>query len=53
MIGARTWKDGSVLAPGASAPARPEDQVLILFGATGDLAKRKLLRACFISPRGE
>jgi glucose-6-phosphate 1-dehydrogenase len=27
--------------------ARPEDQVLILFGATGDLAKRKLLPGLF------
>src|SRR4051812_23569774 len=28
-------------------PAVPEDHVLILFGATGDLAKRKLLPALF------
>ena len=33
--------------PVALAPARPEDQVLILFGATGDLAKRKLLPGLF------
>ncbi len=31
----------------ALAPARPKDQVLILFGATGDLAKRKLLPGLF------
>jgi len=33
--------------PLAPAVARPEDQVLILFGATGDLAKRKLLPGLF------
>jgi glucose-6-phosphate 1-dehydrogenase len=33
--------------PLVPAPARPEDQVLILFGATGDLAKRKLLPGLF------
>lgn len=33
--------------PRAAAPVRPEDQVLILFGATGDLAKRKLLPGLF------
>jgi len=33
--------------PSASLPARPEDHVLILFGATGDLAKRKLLPGLF------
>ncbi|MDQ2895551.1 MAG: glucose-6-phosphate dehydrogenase [Actinomycetota bacterium] len=33
--------------PRAMAPARPQDQVLILFGATGDLAKRKLLPGLF------
>jgi glucose-6-phosphate 1-dehydrogenase len=33
--------------PLASATAPPEDQVLILFGATGDLAKRKLLPGLF------
>ncbi len=33
--------------PRAAAPARPNDQVLILFGATGDLAKRKLLPGLF------
>ena len=26
----------------------PEDAVLVLFGATGDLARRKLLPACSI-----
>jgi len=31
----------------AVEPVRPEDQVLILFGATGDLAKRKLLPGLF------
>jgi glucose-6-phosphate 1-dehydrogenase len=37
-------------APGgrrATPPATPPDQVLILFGATGDLAKRKLLPGLF------
>ena len=33
--------------PLALTPARPEDQVLILFGATGDLARRKLLPGLF------
>jgi len=33
--------------PLALTPARPEDQVLILFGATGDLAKRNLLPGLF------
>jgi len=33
--------------PHAVLPARPEDHVLILFGATGDLAKRKLLPGLF------
>jgi glucose-6-phosphate 1-dehydrogenase len=28
-------------------PKRPEDQVIVLFGATGDLAKRKLLPGMF------
>jgi glucose-6-phosphate 1-dehydrogenase len=28
-------------------PERPEDQVIVLFGATGDLAKRKLLPGMF------
>ena len=27
--------------------ATPSDRVLVLFGATGDLAGRKLCRACF------
>ena len=31
----------------AVTPARPDDQVLILFGATGDLARRKLLPGLF------
>jgi glucose-6-phosphate 1-dehydrogenase len=34
----------------ATRAAVPPDHVLILFGATGDLAKRKLLPACSISP---
>jgi len=41
---------GTVAAVGetrAVEPVRPEDQVLILFGATGDLAKRKLLPGLF------
>ena len=33
--------------PRAARPAVPPDQVLILFGATGDLAKRKLLPGLF------
>jgi glucose-6-phosphate 1-dehydrogenase len=34
--------------PGASpAPTVPNDQVIVLFGATGDLAKRKLLPGMF------
>ncbi len=37
----------AVADPGVVASARPEDQVLILFGATGDLAKRKLLPGLF------
>ena len=31
----------------AVTPARPDDQVLILFGATGDLARRRLLPGLF------
>ncbi len=40
---------GTVAAadPRAVTPVHPEDQVLILFGATGDLAKRKLLPGLF------
>jgi len=34
-------------APATSAPATPRDQVLVLFGATGDLARRKLLPGIF------
>src|SRR4051812_7432259 len=35
-------------APAATdAPPIPEDQVIVLFGATGDLAKRKLLPGMF------
>jgi glucose-6-phosphate 1-dehydrogenase len=45
------WREMTATAsaadPLALAPARPEDQVLILFGATGDLAKRKLLPGLF------
>ena len=33
--------------PGAARLERPQDHVLILFGATGDLAKRKLLPGLF------
>jgi len=33
--------------PRPGAPAVPEGHVLILFGATGDLAKRKLLPGLF------
>jgi glucose-6-phosphate 1-dehydrogenase len=33
--------------PRAALPAVPQDHVLILFGATGDLAKRKLLPGLF------
>jgi len=31
----------------AAAIARPHDHVIVLFGATGDLAKRKLLPGLF------
>ena len=34
-------------AASVAAPATPDDQLLILFGATGDLAKRKLLPGLF------
>jgi glucose-6-phosphate 1-dehydrogenase len=34
-------------APAISAPAIPRDQVVVLFGATGDLARRKLLPGIF------
>ena len=30
-----------------NASPRPEDHVVVLFGATGDLAKRKLLPAVY------
>src|ERR1700677_3153843 len=41
-------KPGSAQAPGASStPSRPPDHVIVLFGATGDLAKRKLLPGLF------
>jgi glucose-6-phosphate 1-dehydrogenase len=33
--------------PGATSPAVPPDHVLVVFGATGDLAKRKLLPGLF------
>ena len=31
------------LAAGTPSPLTPEDHVIVLFGATGDLARRKLL----------
>ncbi len=34
-------------APAISAPSIPRDQVVVLFGATGDLARRKLLPGIF------
>jgi glucose-6-phosphate 1-dehydrogenase len=34
-------------APETAAPAIPGDQVIVLFGATGDLARRKLLPGIF------
>ena len=34
-------------APAASSPTVPKDQVIVLFGATGDLAQRKLLPGIF------
>src|SRR5689334_5000857 len=34
-------------APAAAAPAIPDDQVIVLFGATGDLARRKLIPGIF------
>ncbi|HWA54988.1 MAG TPA: glucose-6-phosphate dehydrogenase [Solirubrobacterales bacterium] len=34
-------------APAVGAPAIPRDQVVVLFGATGDLARRKLLPGIF------
>ncbi|MDX6609591.1 MAG: glucose-6-phosphate 1-dehydrogenase [Solirubrobacterales bacterium] len=34
-------------APVAAAPTVPRDQVIVLFGATGDLARRKLLPGIF------
>jgi glucose-6-phosphate 1-dehydrogenase len=34
-------------APAISAPVVPRDQVIVLFGATGDLARRKLLPGIF------
>ena len=41
-------KPGSTQAPRASStPSRPPDHVIVLFGATGDLAKRKLLPGLF------
>src|SRR5437879_4156959 len=32
---------------GVAGPARPENHVIVLFGATGDLARRKLLPGLF------
>jgi glucose-6-phosphate 1-dehydrogenase len=34
-------------SPAHGTPRRPEDHVIVLFGATGDLAKRKLLPGLF------
>ena len=34
-------------APTTAAPPAPDDQVIVLFGATGDLARRKLLPGIF------
>jgi glucose-6-phosphate 1-dehydrogenase len=34
-------------APATAAPTTPDDQVIVLFGATGDLARRKLLPGIF------
>jgi len=36
-----------MMSEGKAAVAVPEDQVIVLFGATGDLAKRKLLPGMF------
>ena len=33
--------------PAAAPPTIPRDQVIVLFGATGDLSKRKLLPGIF------
>jgi len=38
-------REGALLDPGSHAPATPH--VIVLFGATGDLAKRKLLPGLF------
>jgi len=37
----------AAVGPRAARPADPQDHVLVLFGATGDLAKRKLLPGLF------
>jgi glucose-6-phosphate 1-dehydrogenase len=43
-----TTETASAQMPGASPRAsRPQDHVIVLFGATGDLAKRKLLPGLF------
>jgi len=34
-------------APAMASPTRPDNHVLVVFGATGDLAKRKLLPGLF------
>jgi glucose-6-phosphate 1-dehydrogenase len=39
--------NSTAVDPGAERPAVPAEQLLILFGATGDLAKRKLLPGLF------
>jgi glucose-6-phosphate 1-dehydrogenase len=33
--------------PAKNGPARPDNHVVVLFGATGDLARRKLLPGIF------
>jgi hypothetical protein len=47
-----TWPAAQQLIPALSRPSRvqgstprPDDHVIVLFGATGDLARRKLLQA--------
>ena len=36
--------------PGSTGTPAPDDHVIVLFGATGDLAARKLLRGSSGSP---
>jgi glucose-6-phosphate 1-dehydrogenase len=54
MARAHTGKEAAVTSPQAARPAprsgssqRPDDHVIVIFGATGDLAKRKLLPGLF------